>query len=159
VEKGVYDPGADTSRVIAHQRSLPVVERVVSGVKVRLGFVTNSSSVSYIITMCKPVVEMDELFGGSLATAQLRRFLREQLENRGTRTVVDGTELYVLQVWFLRAGRVSPLAQVVGARGSLHDVELSTLSDEEKWALVHGLIVDNMTAPLRGFGFTVATVE
>ncbi|RWU10653.1 hypothetical protein [Pedobacter chitinilyticus] len=123
--------------------------------KIRNDFVSNSSSVSYIITMKK---EMVELFGRMYADSEkneldkVREVLKDDLLENGTRAYIEGEEMYIKKYKFATDGDINTREYMA------HDgkeVDVAVMSDQELWAYIYGeYIMKGEIGKIVGFGST-----
>jgi hypothetical protein len=130
------------------------LKKGVENMKIRGDFVTNSSSVSYILTMKK---EMGDLWAEHLTKAgygQLIRFLRKEMLEKGKIVNVNGEELYSMSVRFRSDGDGIDYKDY-SKKGTLFDADFSKCSDEEMWGIIYGILIDGEIQQLYCFGATM----
>lgn len=113
---------------------------------------TNSSSVSYIVTMKKSMVDGHDKYFGEYKTKEKQRvlnFMRDKLLRDGTRVMLEGEELYSLKIMF-STDEIHNKETIESHYSK--DVDFNTLSDEELFSYICGeyLLKGNMI--FEGFG-------
>ncbi len=121
--------------------------------KIRTDFVTNSSSVSYILTMSKKIVDIYTAnFQLSLdaKTKRIINLLYNDLLKNGTRTFLEGEEVYTKKVKFHDSDDClwdDALDEPV------ENIDFSKFSDDKLWTYIYGeYLVHGKISQLRGFG-------
>ncbi|MCP4398624.1 MAG: hypothetical protein GY801_15170 [bacterium] len=121
--------------------------------KIRTDFVTNSSSVSYILTMSKKIVDIyteNFVHAFDAKTKRIIRLLYDDLLRHGTRTFLEGEEIYTKKVKFDDSDDCS---WDEAFDKPVEEIDFSKFSDEELWAYIYGqYLVYGSISKLRGFG-------
>ncbi|MDR1541269.1 MAG: hypothetical protein LBU32_25400 [Clostridiales bacterium] len=124
--------------------------------KIRSDFVTNSSSVSYLVTFNPEMAEFGKLvkFNNFKDDAKNRRIydlLSQDLSSTGDLLEKNGNAIYVKQYDFSK----KPDSTFDSSFGvPIDEVDFSSLGDDEVWSYIHGeyLVNGRLAAELKGFG-------
>ncbi|GHV66802.1 hypothetical protein FACS1894199_10970 [Bacteroidia bacterium] len=123
--------------------------------KIRQDFVTNSSSVSYIVSMYKPMVDTilkncQHSFSNSKDRAV--QLLYDELLTNGTRNMLDGIEIYTKKLQFRTDGDTM---NEDAYDKPIDEIDFDTLPDDDVWALVYGEYIEKQRiTEINGFGVT-----
>ena len=125
--------------------------------KIRSDFVTNSSSVSYIVTMHKKIVEVFDRFHGDLEKTEIkvvRDAIKKELREKGTRVFLEGEELYVKKYTFDTDNGEATDREMLLEEGKQLDFE--GMSNEDLWNYIRGqYLMSGDLSQIRGFGVTL----
>jgi hypothetical protein len=120
--------------------------------KIRLDFVTNSSSVSYLVTMNLEIANIfKQFYNEDYVKQRIFNLLKDDIIKNGTRGYFEGKEIYY-KMYDFDTGEVmwdeaydKPLAEI----------DFSKMTDEELWAYIRGqYIMNGQINKLSGFGVT-----
>ena len=118
--------------------------------KIRTDFVTNSSSVSYILTMCE---EMVDIYMRALSIAErdpqkakIIKTLRDDLKKNGTCVFLEGKEIITKRLKFNDDETLTD---------DVLQTPVETLDGDELWAYIFGqYILGGRLSGIWGFGVT-----
>lgn len=122
--------------------------------KIRTDFVTNSSSVSYVLTMNEEIVDIYEKHFRSirdLKEARILSTLRRDLMENGTRVMLEGKEIFTRKIDFSTDECMTDDT----FEKPIEEVDFSKVTDEELWQYIFGeYILNGRISKLNGFGST-----
>ena len=122
--------------------------------KIRTDFISNSSSVSYILTMNEEIVDIYQRhFKNTRDPKEGRIFgmLYQDLAKNGTRVMLEGKEIFTRKIDF----NTDDCMTDDTFKKSIEEVDFSKLTDEELWPYIFGeYIMKGRISKLNGFGST-----
>ena len=122
--------------------------------KIRADYVTNSSSVSYVVTMNEEIVDIfqrDFESMGDLKKARIFEMLYRDIIENGTRVMLEGKEIYSKKTTF----NTEDCMTDDSFEKPIEEVDFSKLSDEELWSYIFGeYIMNGRISEFHGFGST-----
>lgn len=129
--------------------------------KIRQDFVTNSSSVSYIITFCPSLYNSVDsyLWRGrdeekNIKYSRIEELLKKDLFESGTRAYLEGCELYVKKYEFDTSEAITDSH----FEEQNEEIDFKTISDEDLWSYIRGQFF-GMGDLGRIWGFGVTQVD
>ena len=122
--------------------------------KIRADYVTNSSSVSYILTMNEEIVDIYEKNFKSIwdpKKARIFEVLHQDIIKNGTRVMLEGKEIYSKKINF----NTDECMTDDSFEKPIEEVDFSKLSNEELWSYIFGeYIMNGRISEFHGFGST-----
>lgn len=122
--------------------------------KIRADYVTNSSSVSYILTMNE---EITDIYGKNFKSiwgpkkALIFEVLHQDIIKNGTRVMLEGKEIYSKKITF----STDECMTDGSFEKPIEEVDFLKFSDEELWSYIFGeYIMNGRISEFNGFGST-----
>jgi hypothetical protein len=129
--------------------------------KIRQDFVTNSSSVSYIITFCPSLYNSVDsyLWRGrddekNFKYSRIENLLKKDLLESGTRAYIEDCELYVKKYEFDTSETITDS----NFEEQNEEIDFKTISDDDLWRYIRGQFF-GMGDLCRIWGFGVTQVD
>lgn len=123
--------------------------------KFRIDFVTNSSSVSYIVSLHPSMAEFRRFktnnYDGSVRKIKIYEALYNDITRHGTPMNVEGCDVITRRYDFEKKTACKYNASF---GKPIEEVDFSTLSDDDLWAYIYGecLVNGKLSNEIRGFG-------
>jgi hypothetical protein len=122
--------------------------------KIRADYVTNSSSVSYVLTMNEEIADIYRRNFKSMWDQKKSRIfevLRRDMIENGTRVMLEGKEMYSKKVTF----STDECMVDDSFEEPIEEVDFSKLGDEELWSYIYGeYIMNGRISEFHGLGST-----
>lgn len=111
--------------------------------KIRTDFVTNSSSVSFILTMKEEIIDNNIAWFKNSSLGEFLEFVKNKIKEEGQKTELCGEEIYTLKLNFNTDEAILEGFEIDGWKpGALEDIEISKLTDDQLKALLFWAILN-----------------
>ncbi len=122
--------------------------------KIRTDFVTNSSSVSYILTMNESMVKIHlSYYKGVFEKGEdkIAEFLLKFMIKNGTRVFIEGEEIYTHKLQFNTDDTMSDSTLQLPP----DQMDFSSMNEDDLWAYIFGeYVLNGRLTGVNGFGIT-----
>ena len=121
--------------------------------KIRTDFVTNSSSVSYLVTMSLNVSEIyKQFYKNDPRKLRIYELIKEDLLKNGTRTFLEGKEIFT-KAYKFNAGGDCMYDDTF--KKPVEEIDFSSLPEDDLWSYIYGEYLLNFKiSGIAGIGAT-----